>query len=286
MGGRGSGGHNSKGTLRDVQCVRLDVHELARDGKLTLGKRGRLFGTIGFEVVGGPDAQRLVLGFPMRSASGERLDLIRQTICCYWRKAHYGGRYLMFSCSECGRSARVLYARHESRDYRIWFFMCRKCAGLTYQSTMGHRWDRSAFASRNCAPDSNGALTVPWLLSREACTSGHSNESWARSPTAGLSENRARATLEKTVQKSTAIICGGNVEAGVGRLVDGRSAIHQLGYVNRLAGHDSEKRAGESGVAAAREGSGQSLPDSPAAICESSGVPTFLLSCGAVCGLK
>src|SRR5262249_22081648 len=22
--------------------------------------------------------------------------------------------------------------------------MCRKCAGITYQSTMGHRWDRSA----------------------------------------------------------------------------------------------------------------------------------------------
>jgi hypothetical protein len=36
MGGRGSGGHNSKGKLRDVQCARLDVHELARDGKLTL----------------------------------------------------------------------------------------------------------------------------------------------------------------------------------------------------------------------------------------------------------
>src|SRR6516165_18642 len=69
MGGRGSGGHNSKRKLRDVQCARLDVHELARDGRLTLGTRGRLFGTVGFEVVGGPDAQRLVLEFPMRSAT-------------------------------------------------------------------------------------------------------------------------------------------------------------------------------------------------------------------------
>ena len=50
MGGRGSGGHNSKRKLRDVQCARFDVHEMARDGKLTLGKRGRLFGTIRFEV--------------------------------------------------------------------------------------------------------------------------------------------------------------------------------------------------------------------------------------------
>jgi hypothetical protein len=112
MGGRGSGGHNSKGKLRDVQCARLDVHELARDGKLTLGKRGTLFGTIWFEVAGGPDAQRRVLEFPIRSASGERLDdPIRQTICCYWPSAHYGGRYLMFLYPECGPPARVLYAR-------------------------------------------------------------------------------------------------------------------------------------------------------------------------------
>jgi hypothetical protein len=142
MGGRGSGGRNSKRKLRDVQCARLDVHELARDGKLTLGKRGTLFGTVGFEVAGGPDAQRFVLEFPVRSASGERLDPVRQVICCCWRKAHYGGRYLMFLCSECDRSARVLYARYFYD--RIWFFACRTCAGITYQSTMGHRWDRSA----------------------------------------------------------------------------------------------------------------------------------------------
>jgi hypothetical protein len=141
MGGRGSGGHNSKRKLRDVQCARLDVHELARDGNLTLGKRGWLFGTVWFEVAGGPDAQRLVLEFPVRSGSGERLDPVRQTICCYWRRAHYGGRYLMFRC-ECGRSARVLYARYFYD--RICFFNCRQCAGITYQSTMGHRWDRSA----------------------------------------------------------------------------------------------------------------------------------------------
>jgi hypothetical protein len=144
MGGHGSGGHNSKGKLRDVQCARLDVHELAREGKLKLGYRDRLFGTIGFEVEGGPDAQRVILKFPRRSASGVPLDPVRQIISCYWRNAHYGGRYLMFLCSECQRSARVLYARHRAPYHEIWFFTCRKCAGITYQSTMGHRWDRSA----------------------------------------------------------------------------------------------------------------------------------------------
>ena len=89
-------------------------------------------------------AQRLVLHFPRKSASGARLDPVRQIICCYWRNAHYGGRYLMFLCSECGHSARVLYARYHARYRQIWFFTCRECAGITYQSTMGHRWDRSA----------------------------------------------------------------------------------------------------------------------------------------------
>jgi len=84
----------------------------------------------------------LVLDFPRKSTGGESLDPLQQDIVCYWRKAHFGGRYLMFTCPECRRPARVLYARW-AYD-RIWFFSCRKCAGITYQSTMGHRWDRSA----------------------------------------------------------------------------------------------------------------------------------------------
>src|SRR5262245_57111060 len=45
-------------------------------------------------------------------------------------------------CPECRRPARVLYARYFND--RIWFFSCGRCAGITYQSTMGHQWDRSA----------------------------------------------------------------------------------------------------------------------------------------------
>lgn len=128
MGGPGSGGYNPKGKLRDVQSARLDVHELAREGKLKLGTHGWLFGTIWFEVAGGPDAQRLVLEFPCRSASGEPVASVRQVIGCYWRKAHFGERHLMFFCSQCRRSARVLYAPYA--NHRIGFFSCRKCAGL------------------------------------------------------------------------------------------------------------------------------------------------------------
>ena len=142
MGGIGSGSHNSKGRLRDVQCARLDVHELAREGKLKLGARGRLFGTIWFEVTGGPDARQLVLALPRKSSSGEPLEPFQQVICCHWRKAHFGGRHLLFMCNECHGERRVLYARYGNP--RTWFFSCRKCVDITYQSTMGHRCDRSA----------------------------------------------------------------------------------------------------------------------------------------------
>ena len=65
-----------------------------------------------------PDAQRLVLEFPMRSVSGERLDPVRQEICCYWRQAHYGGRYLMFLC-KCGRSGLVpAHSIERAAEYR------------------------------------------------------------------------------------------------------------------------------------------------------------------------
>src|SRR6266550_2541240 len=42
----------------------------------------------------------------------------------------------------CPQASALLYARYGNP--RIWFFTCHKCSGITYQSTMGHRWDRSA----------------------------------------------------------------------------------------------------------------------------------------------
>jgi hypothetical protein len=211
MGGRGSGGHNSKGKLRDVQCARLDVHELARNGKLKLGTRGQLFGTILFEVTGGPDARQLVLDFPWKSASGETLDPVKQIICGHWRKAHFGGRHLLFVCPGCNREARVLFARYAND--RIWFFRCRKCAGITYQSTMGHRWDRARRAvSRSCALGSNGERAALCRSSREVCMSGRTSLSWGCLPITRRCERRGRATPENTDRISIMLICGDSAE--------------------------------------------------------------------------
>ena len=130
----------------------------------------------------------------------------------------------MFLCSECGRSARVLYARHEIRDYRIWFFMCRKCAGITYQSTMGHRWDRSA----------------RWVEKLRARLQWRANASVPIKPR-GMHERTYQRILgmltyheairtqgagysRKESQNSTAPIAGGSAKTGLWSLVDGRSA--------------------------------------------------------------
>jgi hypothetical protein len=43
---RRENGGFSKGKLRDMQCARLDVHELGREGRLKLGTRGCLLGTL------------------------------------------------------------------------------------------------------------------------------------------------------------------------------------------------------------------------------------------------
>ena len=163
MGGRGSGGHNSKGRPRDVQCARLDVHELARTGKLKHDSHGWLFGAIQFEVRGNLHSPKLLLAYPRRSASGALLQPIVQTICCHWRNARYGGRYLIFSCSECHRPARVLYARHNSTHHQIWF----SPAADALVSPISPPWAIAGTARRavlkSCAADSSGPRAVPCL---------------------------------------------------------------------------------------------------------------------------
>jgi hypothetical protein len=135
-----------------------------------------LFGTIWFEVTGGRDAQHLVLYHPLKSSSGESLDPLPQTICCYWRKAHFGGRYLMFTCPECHRPARVLYSRWA---YTAFGFSVAVNA-LASPISRGWATDGTArrVVSRSCALGSNGARAVQCRSNREVCMSRHTSVSW------------------------------------------------------------------------------------------------------------
>jgi hypothetical protein len=132
-----SGCSASKQTLTSA---RLDVHELAHEGKLKLGSHGWLFGAICFEVTGGPDARQLVLEFPRKSASGEPLaftadDCLLLAERQFWRAIpHVHVRRMQ---PPSARSVCLVERQHL-------VFLLPQCAVITYQSTMGHRWDRSA----------------------------------------------------------------------------------------------------------------------------------------------
>jgi hypothetical protein len=182
------------------------------------------FGTIWFEVIGRPDAHQLVLEFPRKSASGEPLESLQQIIGCYWRKAHFGGRHLKFLCSECHRSARVLYARYA--NHRIWFFSCRKCAGVTYQSTMGHRWDRSARRVEKLRARLQWRVGGNVPVKPRAMHERTISVFWGCWPTTRPCESRGRATLEKIGQINIGLICGGNAETGLQDLADGHCVHH------------------------------------------------------------
>jgi hypothetical protein len=115
----------------------------------------------------------------------------------------------MFLCSECDRSARVLYARYFSD--RIWFFSCRKCADITYQSTMGHRWDRSArrVEKLRARLQWSANATVP-IKPR-----GMHERTYQRILGALTYHEAIRQQGTSYARKDRpALICGGNVEVG------------------------------------------------------------------------
>ena len=148
----------------------------------------------------------------------------------------------MFLCSQCGRPARVLYARYFSD--RIWFFTCRKCAGITYQFTMGHRWDRSARRVEKLRARLQWSANAKVPMKPRGMHERRTNESSACSPTTKLFENRERATFGNTDPISTALIWVGSVDTGLWRflwrLVNGQAANLHLGSTQGCAGRSQD----------------------------------------------
>jgi hypothetical protein len=93
---------------------------------------------------------------------------------------------------------------------RIFFFSCRKCAGIAYQSTMGHRWDRSARRIEKLRSRLAWGAHGPCRSSREACRRERTDVFWGCWRTMRPCETRGRVTLEITGQISLVPICGGN----------------------------------------------------------------------------
>ena len=103
----------------------------------------------------------------------------RQVISCYWRKAHFDGRHLIFTSCECNRSASVLYARSSDR---IWFFSAANAPALPISRQWTTNETARRVVSRSCVLGSNGARAVPCRSNREVCMSGRTSVSWGCLP--------------------------------------------------------------------------------------------------------
>jgi hypothetical protein len=236
MGGRGSGGHNSKGKRRDVQCARLDVHELARDGKLKLGTRGWLFRAILFEVTGGPvhgswcwsflasppPANHWIRYGRSFAAIGEKHISVADTSCSPAPNAIAQSAFCLLGTHTTASSFSVA-ANAVTSPIRQWV-----TDGTARRAVL-----------RSCGPGSNGAQAVPCRSKREVCMSGRTSVSWGCLPITRLCEFRDGVTAENTDQISIVLICGGNAEIDsltwvVGRFVN-RRALANIGVRTRLA---------------------------------------------------
>lgn len=141
MGGCGSGGWNrtARSTTDDVR--RLSVHALLRDRVLDgpcsvvvrWSRRGEQVASVG--VYGGRD--RVHLHYRQQSAGERDWRQVAQDIRIDWRPNRYGGETPLFICPHCqGRVWHIyLYRGHN---------VCRRCAGLTYESRRSRSYDRLA----------------------------------------------------------------------------------------------------------------------------------------------
>lgn len=127
MGGYGSGRYQSYGAKRTVEkCLTLDIFQLRREGWLDLdaGRQGLISSHVSFTIE--PDAIRLQYRMA-RTLTDIDMDY---SIALISTTPNYGGQRPWFLCPHCDRRCGKLYLA-PGRQY----FLCRRCADLTYQST-------------------------------------------------------------------------------------------------------------------------------------------------------
>ena len=202
------------------------VHELAREGKLKLGARGRLFGTIWFEVTGGPDARQLVLAPPASHRAANRWSPFSRLF------AAIGGKHISAGVTSCSCATNAMAKGASCMRGMGTPALGFSAAANALASPISPPWAIGGIArrvvSRSCALGSNGAHTAPCRSNREVCMSGRTSASWGCLPTTRPYEIRVQATLEKPDQISTMPTCGDNAETDLRVLAGGRIAEPQL----------------------------------------------------------
>jgi hypothetical protein len=109
-------------------------------------------------------APKLVLGYT--TDRGEDSSGVVSVVGLDKTLPHFGGVRWWFICPSCKRRAAILYARFGREG-----FLCRRCHGLTYQSSQdSHRFDRLFFSIGG----SRGNDVRRALVRRFKKSSGHS----------------------------------------------------------------------------------------------------------------
>ena len=140
MGGWGSGRYGYRTARTTEAAKRVDIRYIRKQGWLYDGRtgllswtsRGEPSGTIGYHIVG----DTFILDYKVQEYGGD-WDAIKLSVALTSSPCRYGGKRYYFLCPglNCGRRCEVLYSADK-------YFVCRKCAGLIYDSQKGGKLDK------------------------------------------------------------------------------------------------------------------------------------------------
>ena len=139
MGGWGSGRYRYSATTTS-ESKRIDIRYLRQQGSLYDGRMGSLnwncrgepSGSVMYHIGG----ETFTLDYGVREPGGE-WEPIKLRVPLTTTPCRYGGERYYFLCVGlgCGRRCEVLYSAGK-------YFVCRKCAGLIYDSQKGGHIDK------------------------------------------------------------------------------------------------------------------------------------------------
>lgn len=140
MGGWGSGRYRHSATTTS-ESKRVDIRFLRKQGWLYDGRIGSLSWTCRGEPSGNVfysiNGDTFILDYKVREPGADEWLPIELLVPLTSIPMRYGGRRYYFIClgQGCGRRCEVLYSAGN-------YFVCRKCAGLIYDSQKGGELDK------------------------------------------------------------------------------------------------------------------------------------------------
>ena len=156
MGGQGSGRWNSRARKKTTENqLRLDIHLLNKKQCLNPGVVGSLIfskgdfrGSITFSV----EAEHLTLNYWCR-ASGCEIENVEQKIAFDRTICNFGNFRTWLLCPRCLARSAVLYCVGR-------YFLCRRCANITYKTQQLKKTDRLLHKARTISQRLGGSTNL------------------------------------------------------------------------------------------------------------------------------